>query len=385
MKILHTSDWHIGKKLMGRDRSDEFKLVLAEICSICESEKVELCLVAGDVFDTYTPSAEAEEIFYDAVKQLAKTCAVLIISGNHDDYVRLTAAAAIAQELNIYIIGNNLQKINCQKRGECFPVASESGYVIFENTAGERVYINTLPYPNEARFKEGKSEESFEDKMARWVAFGERGKANLNENIPSIFMAHIFALGGKPSESERQIDLGGARLVNLSMLPVCDYVALGHLHKRQRLGENVYYSGATMRFSFDEGDAEKSVNVFDLTADGVKNFKQVKLNNIKKLMRLQANSADDGIELLKNAGDNFVELTLNLPEPLNHTQTVELYKCENLLSLKTNVIGADYLQPINSNKGKSAEELFSDYYKLKFDCPPSDELKELFLSLTEEE
>ena len=85
MRIAHTSDWHIGKKLMGRDRGEEFKNVLSEIADICREEKVELLLVAGDVFDTYTPSAEAEEIFYSAVKNIASTCAVLIISVNHDD------------------------------------------------------------------------------------------------------------------------------------------------------------------------------------------------------------------------------------------------------------------------------------------------------------
>ena len=104
MKILHTSDWHIGKKLIRRDRSEEFRAVLNEIAEICEKERVELCLVAGDVFDTYTPSAEAESIFFEAITRIAKICAVLIISGNHDDYVRLTASASLAEEHNIYIV-----------------------------------------------------------------------------------------------------------------------------------------------------------------------------------------------------------------------------------------------------------------------------------------
>lgn len=157
MRIAHTSDWHIGKKLMNRDRGEEFKAVLDEIAEICKNEKADLLLVAGDVFDTYTPSAEAEEIFYSSVKNIARNCAVLIISGNHDDYVRLTAAQALSEELNIYTVGNNLKPLDCKKRGNCYPVESDGGYAIFENAAGEQVYINMLPYPNEARFKEGKS------------------------------------------------------------------------------------------------------------------------------------------------------------------------------------------------------------------------------------
>ena len=137
MKILHTSDWHIGKKLMGRDRYDEFRAVLSEIGEICVSEKIELVLVAGDIFDTYTPSAEAEKIFYEGIKKISKNSAVLIISGNHDDYVRLTAAAEIAQDCNVYIIGNNLQAVKCNGNFAVRPVESQSGYVIFEMPRGK--------------------------------------------------------------------------------------------------------------------------------------------------------------------------------------------------------------------------------------------------------
>lgn len=382
MRILHTSDWHIGKKLMGRDRSPEFISVLNEIADICRDERVELCLVAGDVFDTYTPAAEAEEIFYNAVKNIARYCAVLIISGNHDDYVRLTAAAALAGELGIYIVGNNLSAIKCKKTGECYPAESDDGWVIFENSKGERVYIDALPYPNEARFKEGKSDETFDDKMRRWIDFGERGNV---AKLPSVFLSHIFALGGSVDGTEREIDLGGARLVKTELLPDCDYIALGHLHKRQRLGKNVYYSGAIMNFSFDEAATEKSVNIFDLGADGVKNLRLIALKSIKKLVRLQALSAEEGIRLLNENAESYAELTLNLSQPLNHTQTVELHRCANLVSLKTNVEGINYGAVAATRRGKSASQLFSDYYKIRYNAEPSDKLKELFLSLTEEE
>ncbi len=386
MKILHTSDWHIGKKLMGRERYDEYRSVLAEISCICESEGVELVLVAGDVYDTYTPSAEAERIFYDGVKQIAKHSAVLIISGNHDDYVRLTAAAGFAEELNVYIVGNNLREIGCDTSFPVRPVESDSGYAVFENAVGERVYINILPYPNEARFKEGKSDESFEDKMNRWISFGERGKQKPeNADIPSIFLSHIFVAGGKVCDGEREIDLGGSRVVGAEMLPPSDYCALGHLHRRQNLSGNAYYSGAIMQFSFDEAGAEKSVNVFDLTRDGVKNFKRVPLNGARKLIRLQANGAEDGVRLLKSNEERFVELTLNLSAPLTPQESSALHECENLVSLKADVAAPDADFSRVSNKDKSSSQLFSEFYRSRYDCDPSAELLALFLSLTEEE
>lgn len=382
MKILHTSDLHIGKKLMGRERYAEYRAVLKEISEICQSEGVEIALIAGDVFDTYTPSAEAEEIFYSGIKQIAKHCAVLIISGNHDDYVRLTAASSLAEELNVYIVGNNLQAVNCVKRGGVNPVSSGCGWVIFENTAGEKVYINALPYPNEARFKEGRTDESFEEKMTRWISAGEQGREG---GIPSIFLSHIFVAGGSVSDSEREIDLGGARAVPLNLLPECDYCALGHLHKKQRLGKNAYYCGAPMQFSFDESGAKKSVNLFDLTENGVENFKEVEINSAKKLIRLQANGVDDGIALLDANGEYFVELTLNLNAPITRSDNSALHAHENLISLKAEVksVSTDFDRV--SNKGKSSSQLFSEYYKARYGAEVSSELLTLFLSLTEEE
>ncbi len=382
MKILHTSDWHIGKKLMGRDRYEEYRAVLYEIGEICKTERVELVLVAGDVYDTYTPSAEAEQIFYEGIKKIAEYSVVLVISGNHDDYVRLTAAAVFAKEQNVYIIGNNLQKIEADNAYPLKPVSSDSGYVVFENGAGERIYINILPYPNEARFRENNSGESFEEKMSRWIEYGERGKI---QNIPSIFLSHIFVAGGSVSDSEREIDLGGARVVSTAMLPECDYCALGHLHRRQKLGKNAYYSGAIMQFSFDEAGAEKSVNVFEMDGNGLKDFKTVALRSSKNLVRLQACGANDGIELLKLNRQNYVELTLNLSEPLTRADTVALHEFENLVSLKANVAFQDSTEIRVSNKEKSSSQLFSDYYSSKFSCAPSEELLSLFLSLTEEE
>ena len=383
MKILHTSDLHIGKKLMGRERYAEYRAVLGEISEICQSEGVELVLIAGDVYDTYTPSAEAEEIFYSGVKKIARHSAVLIISGNHDDYVRLTAAAAFAEELNVYIVGNNLQAVSCNARGEVYPVKSGCGWVIFQNQKGERAYINTLPYPNEARFKEGKSDETFADKMTRWIAVGEEGRAE--NKIPSVFLSHIFVAGGAVGDSEREIDLGGARLVPQNMLPDCDYIALGHLHKRQRIGKNAYYCGAPMQFSFDESGAEKSVNVFDLTESGVQNFKQIEITSAKKLIRLQSNSVQDGVALLVKNAEYFVELTLNLNAPITPAESSALHSNENLVSLKVEVLGAGTKNITVSNKDKSSSELFSDYYKLRYGAEVPSELLTLFLSLTEEE
>ena len=125
MRILHTSDWHIGKRLSDRERLPEQAEALDEIAEICEKESVELVLVAGDVFDTFTPPAEAEELFYTKIKKIAgEDRAVVIVSGNHDDGVRLSAAAPFAGEAGVYLFGNKPKRIFLEKNRKIRAVAA---------------------------------------------------------------------------------------------------------------------------------------------------------------------------------------------------------------------------------------------------------------------
>lgn len=381
MKILHTSDWHIGKRLIIRDRLQEQAEVLDEIVEICDREEIELVLIAGDIFDTYTPSAEAEELFYEKIKKVAgENRAVVLISGNHDDGVRLAAAAPLAEEYGIYIVGNDrTASLRKGKNRTVYPTRCGKGYIVVQS--GEQsVYISLLPYPNEARFREEKSELSYLEQMQSWL---QEGMAGNTDNLPSVLMTHIFVAGGSVSQGERDIELGGARAVPTSSLPSCHYIALGHLHKKQRMGAgHCYYSGSPLQYAFDEV-ADKSVKVFDLTADGVQNLRDVALTKGKKLIRLQANDVETALELLKQYPDNYVELTLFLTEPLASADAKALNANENLVSLLAEVHGDESLQ-FESRKGLSDEGLFDAYYKTNFGKEPKEELKTLFLqTLTE--
>lgn len=382
MKVLHTSDWHIGKRLAGRDRLSEQRAALEEIAELCDREGVDLVLVAGDVFDTFLPSAEAEDLFYESVKKIAgeERC-VLIISGNHDDNIRLTAATSLSEELGIYVYGNagHIPKL-CKNR-RVYPVEAGANHIVFR-AGEEEVFVNVLPYPNEARLKEDKNpDEKFLDKMQRWM---NAGQAENKRQLPSIFLSHLFIAGGAVSEGEREIDLGGARAVPLSALPHCDYTALGHLHKRQSFQGHVVYSGSILQYAFDEAGAKKSVVLFDIGKDGVQNERRVELTAGKQLVRLQANGIAAAAELVRKYPDKYIELTIFLTEPLLSSQVRELREAN---------AGIVLILPQIAQEGQNAEavslkklsdsELFKTFYRKKFAQEPSDELTELFLSLTE--
>ncbi|MBQ9713754.1 MAG: exonuclease subunit SbcD [Clostridia bacterium] len=377
MKILHTSDWHIGKRLMNRERLDEQSAVLDEIIDICERENVELVLIAGDVFDTYTPSAEAERLFYEKIKRLAgEERAVLIISGNHDDGIRLSAAAPLAEEQGVYIVGNS-RELFMQKNAmrSVRAVKSGKGYAVFQNGAGEKIFVSLLPYPNEARFKEEKSELPYVQQMQRWISEGESGN---EEKLPSVFVGHLFVAGGSVSDSEREIDLGGARAIPVDALPNSHYVALGHLHKKQHMGKgHCYYSGSPLQYSFDER-ADKGVKVFTLTATGVEELKDVPLTSGRKLVRLQAESTETALTLLDAYPEDLVEMKLILTAPLTASDSQALAARKNLVSLLAEVRTEDTLA-FESRKGLTDAELFDAFYRTNYGAEPKAELRTLFL------
>lgn len=384
MKILHTSDWHIGKKLMNRERLDEQRAVLSEIADLCDENGVELVLLAGDVFDTFLPSAEAENLFFAAARRLAgQDRAVLVISGNHDDSRRLTACTPFGEELGVYVVGNQTGALPVNSARPVRPVESGEGYAVFENRKGERVYVNVLPYPNEARFKEEHSQEPYSEKIRRWI---DRGQAAYRGDMPEIFMSHLFVAGGNRSEGERDIDLGGARVVELEQLPDCDYIALGHLHKKQHFTHrNVWYSGSILQYSFDEAGLKKYVVFLETDKEKLLSAREIPLNSGKNLVRAEANGVEEGLLLLEKYADCHVELKLRLSSPLTAAETKSLASHRCLVSLipQINLSGADAAP--TSRRGKSKAELFDDYYRSLYGIEPEEELKQLFLEITQEQ
>lgn len=381
MNILHTSDWHIGKRLMDRERLPEQIAALDEIVRICDERDVDLVLVAGDVFDTYMPSADAEEVFFRVVKRIAgEKRAVVIVSGNHDDGVRLAASAPLAAEEGIYLFGGECDAVPVGGDRAVKAVASGEGYAVIANARGEQVYINALPYPNEARLKEEKTDESYADKLRRWIA---RGEAGFSGNMPHILLSHLFVAGGKVSESERDIDLGGARAVPVSLFSAFDYVALGHLHKPQKLSGNVRYSGSLLQYSFDE--FEKKQVILLHTQEKSLEIEEIPLSSGRKLVRLEEENAERAAALLKQYPGAFIELTLRLSAPLTSQET-QLLRAANdgLVSLIVRT-HAESSAPVIKRSSLSSKQLFEEYYRCVYGEDPAFDLTQAFLELLEEE
>ena len=384
MKFLHTSDWHLGKRTDGRERIEEQREVLKELAALAAREKVDVVLVAGDIYDTYMPSAEAEELFFSAAAELAKDRLLFVVSGNHDDASRLTAPAPMALKHNVFLFGDvNAECGAGAPNARVRAVRTGKGYLVAENDKKERVFLAACPYPTEARFKEFvKEDESFEDKMSRWLNAALKENA---ENLPAVLTGHFFVAGGQVSDSERPIDLGGARAVPKELLPDCNYIALGHLHKRQLASrsKNAYYSGAILQYAFDEAGWEKSVNVFEINGGKTENFRQIPIESGKKLMRLEAFGYENALDFLNKNAQYYTELTLHLDAPLSDAQVKTLKsRFPDLVTLAFEFTAGERVA--ESKKNMSDEELFKGYYKVQYGKEPPEELTRLFLELINE-
>ena len=155
MKILHTSDWHLGKTLEGRSRLEEQQRFLADFVQIVKEKEVDLVIISGDIYDTFNPPARAEELFYNTLRDISNNgqTGILVIAGNHDSPRRLTSIKSLARKYGVILLGKPRSQISPGQYGEIEVLESEPGYLNIE-VKGEEAVVITLPYPNEKRLDE---------------------------------------------------------------------------------------------------------------------------------------------------------------------------------------------------------------------------------------
>ena len=281
MKILHTADLHLGKKLNKASRLDEQCAVIKELAELADVEDIDVILIAGDVFDASVPPAEAERVFYRSILTLAERGrAVIALAGNHDDERRLCAAKPLAEmqgivlagELDYTAIGGGETLSDPTPPPSLYALADAADYLqkqrikyagryggITVQKGDEKVNIALVPYPSEGR-------------LSRWyeqdytVSYPDRVKLALEKACEffddgyNILCTHLFL-----SKSETSEALGGLSALPVSVLPQnADYVALGHVHKHLRISKTplAEYSGSPVQYAYDESRT-KSVNIID--------------------------------------------------------------------------------------------------------------------------
>ena len=256
MRLLHTSDWHLGRSLHGTDLLAEQEAVLAQLAEVVRAERVDAVLVAGDVYDRAVPSADATAVLDRALTRLrAAGAQVVLTPGNHDSARRLGFGSGLFAAAGVHV------RADTARLDE--PVLLADGH-------GE-VAIYGIPYlePEVARHELGLPEARGHEAVLTAAMERIRADLFLRPGVRSVVLAHAFVGGAEPSESERDICVGGVDRVPEAVFDGVDYVALGHLHRPQSLTDRMRYSGSPLPYSFAEAGHGKQAWIVDLDGNGL--------------------------------------------------------------------------------------------------------------------
>ena len=399
MRILHTSDWHLGKNLENASRMDEQEKFINDFVHIVEDNNIDMVIIAGDIYDNSNPPARAEKMFYRALKEISNEGkrVVLIISGNHDNPARLVAASPLAYEQGIILI--DLPK-SCATVGSCGKhkiVDAGEGYLEVEINK-EKAVIITMPYPSERRLNEVIYESiEDEDRQKTYSAkLGELFKELFSQHRAdtiNLAVSHLFVIGGEESASERNIQLGGSLAVGASDLPLkAQYIALGHLHRPQEIKNNstkIVYSGSPLQYSKSEIGYSKCCYIVDIEAGEEAKVDKILFNNYKPIEVWKCNHVDEAIERCRENSEReiWVYLEIKTDKYINQEDI------KTMKSLKKDILEIKpVIQRENDEEDESydisekkIDELFKDFYYKQREVNPTKELMDLFLSIVNDE
>jgi DNA repair protein SbcD/Mre11 len=264
MNFIHTSDWHLGRSLYGRKRTDEFEAFLNWMIQVIETHHIDALLVAGDVFDNATPSNASQALYYRFLFDVARSCCrhVVIIAGNHDSPTFLEAPRELLRFLNVHVIGSKTDQ------------ASDHVITLQDKEGDLEALVCAVPYLRDRDIRTVEAGETMDDKNKKLImgirehyravcAAAEKNREQ-HPAVPIIAMGHVFTAGGRTIEDDgvRDLYVGSLAHVPVDLFPrSIDYLALGHLHVPQIVGrEGQYrYSGSPIPMGFGEAGQKKTV------------------------------------------------------------------------------------------------------------------------------
>lgn len=399
MRILHTGDWHLGKNLEGASRMDEQELFLNDFVDIVEKNKVDLVIIAGDVYDNSNPPARAEKMFYDTLKKLSKNGErlILVIAGNHDNPERLVAAGPLAMEHGIIMSGTPKTVIQCGEYGQHKVINSGEGFIEVEIN-NEKAVILTVSYPSEKRLNEVLYGEMDSDED-RVKTYGERIKLlfdslekNYRSDTINLVVSHLFAMGSEEGGSERSIQLGGSYIVNGSCFPKeAQYIALGHVHKPQIVpgtNKKARYSGSPLHYNKKEINITKKCFIIDVKANEECVVNEIELKVYKPIEVWKCESISDAIDKCEENKDRncWVYLEVKCDRYIREDEIKKMKGIKkDILEIIPKLQSDEEDESAVIIQEKSFEEIFREFYKKERNIEADDEVVNLLLKLVSEE
>ena len=395
MKILHTADWHLGKRLDSIYRLEEQKLVLNEICEIADQQCVDAIIVAGDLFDAFNPPVEAIELLYKTLKRLTNNGKrpVIAIAGNHDSPTRIDSPDPLARECGILFMGMPNTPIQTLQLEDGFEITkTDQGFMEFKlPNSAYPLRIIVTPYANEIRMKEYFGEEkdvALQNSLkTSWCNLADQ---HCDEMGVNVLITHLYMLkkGGDildEPDGEKPLNIGNADLIYSDAIPPqIQYTALGHLHRYQNVGSEqqpAVYAGSPLSYSFSEAGQQKYVNIIEAEPGKDVQLERIPLKSGKQLVCKRFNDIDKAVEWLLDNQNTLVELTIESDDFLKSEDLKRLRNAHHEIVHIIPIVSNDNILNSNTNQVNLEQDitaLFSDYFKSEKGQRPNQEIIDLF-------
>lgn len=320
MKILHTSDWHLGQRLLQNDRQEEFAMAFDWLLQTIEQEQVDVLLVAGDIFDIGNPPNQARKLYYNFLSQLMQSSCkhIIITSGNHDSPAMLNAPKALLQAFNIHVVG-------------AYTGSLEDELIVIENEQGvAELVVAAVPFLRDRDLRVSVAGESLDQRnerlqaglAAHYEALAELCKPYKEQGALAIAMGHMYAKGAVAADKQDNIYLGNRENMDAGQFPALfDYVALGHIHRAQKVEqqEHIRYSGSMIPLSFSERADNKVVLLLETEGQNIQSIQSIAIPVFRRLKSIEGD-----LEKVQKDLERFVSSKERLLTPwvevLVHTQ-----------------------------------------------------------------
>jgi len=302
VRLLHTSDWHVGRKIRGRSRAGEHRAVLSEIAAIAGERNVDATLVSGDLFDFSAPSPEDEEIVYRALLDLAEVGPVLVVGGNHDNPARLHAIRPLLDRARVTVLGR--------------PASPENGGVVVTESLGLKVAL--LPFVSQrgivkaAEIMELDPDQHAQDYEARLRRIVSSLTDDMGPDTVNVLAGHLTVYGAESGGGEREAHIFGYAIPPQAFPGSLSYVALGHLHRQQRIPapSPVWYSGSALQLDFGEVGDQKGVLLVDAEPGKPATVEPVPLASGTRLVQVKG-TLEQVLSLAPELEDAYVKVLLD--------------------------------------------------------------------------
>ena len=404
-RILHTGDWHLGKRLEDFSRLEEQRAVMDEICQIANKEEADIVVVSGDLFDTFNPPTEAVDLFYKTLKRLTNggRRPVIAIAGNHDSPDRIEAPDPLARECGIIFAGYPNSEVPVFELETGLKViGSEKGFIEL-SIPGKSFPIRLLltPYANEYRLKSYLGEENSEEELRNVLQYKWQQLCNkyCDNNGVNILISHLFMIKRgevvpeEPEDEKPILHVGGAQAIYSENIPrQIQYTALGHLHRMHKVDDfpsPIYYSGSPISYSFSEANQKKFVLMVDVAPAETAKVSEFQLSTVRPLLRKRAYGVDDAIAWLSNNSNALVELTLVTDTYITAKDRRRLNAAHNgIVTIIPEILNPDLVAESNKKQidlNQSMESLFNDYFTHIKGQLPNEDIMNLFKEILAEE